>query len=94
LSSIASLGQNAAGNVGNNGAQLGTGIAQAQAGAAASQAGGIVGATNAIGSVPLQALYANQMWSGGTGGGGFGSGGYQGNTPYDLASGTAIGAGS
>ena len=48
LSGIASLGQNAAAGVGNNGAQLGTGIAQAQAGAAASQAGGIVGATNSI----------------------------------------------
>ena len=48
LSGIAGLGQNAAAGVGNNGAQLGTGIAQAQAGAAASQAGGIVGATNSI----------------------------------------------
>lgn len=48
LSSIAGLGQNAAAQVGNNGATLGTGVAQAQAGAAASQAGGIVGATNAI----------------------------------------------
>lgn len=46
LSTIASLGQNAASNVGNNGAQLGTGIAQAQAAAAGSTAGGIVGATN------------------------------------------------
>lgn len=47
LSSLAGLGQNAASQVGNNGAQLGTGIAQAQAGAAASQAAGIVGAGNA-----------------------------------------------
>lgn len=65
LNSIAQLGQNAAGNLGNAGTQLGTGIAQAQAGAAASQAGGIVGASNAIGGsgVPLAYLmqgYNNQ----------------------------------
>lgn len=65
LSGIASLGQNAAGNLGNAGTQLGTGIAQAQAGAAASTAGGIVGATNAVGSaassLPLYSLLsANQ----------------------------------
>jgi hypothetical protein len=50
LSGIAGLGQNAAGMLGNNGAQLGTGIAQAQAGAAGSIAGGIVGATNSASS--------------------------------------------
>lgn len=68
LSQIASLGQNAAGNVGNNGAQLGSGIASAQAAAAGSQAAGTVGATNAItgainsasGSIPLGVLLANQ----------------------------------
>ena len=49
LSNIAGLGQNAAGNLGNNGAQLGTGTAQAIAGAGASQAAGTVGAANAIG---------------------------------------------
>jgi hypothetical protein len=48
LSSLASLGQNAAGNVGNSGAQLGTGTAQAIAGAGASQAAGTVGAANAL----------------------------------------------
>jgi hypothetical protein len=48
LSNIASMGQNAAGNLGSVGSNLGTGIAQAQAGAAASQAGGIVGGTNAL----------------------------------------------
>jgi hypothetical protein len=48
LSSIASLGQNAAGNLGNNGAQLGTGIAQAQAAAGGSQAAGQVGIANAL----------------------------------------------
>lgn len=50
LSGIASLGQNAAGNLGNSGTQLGTGIAQAQAAAAGSQAAGIAGATNSLGS--------------------------------------------
>lgn len=61
LSNIAGLGQNAAGNLGNAGTQLGTGIAQATAAAAGSQAGGIVGATNAIGGsgVPLSYLLAN-----------------------------------
>ncbi len=49
LSNIASMGQNAAGNLGSVGSSLGTGIAQAQAGAAASRAGGIVGGTNALG---------------------------------------------
>lgn len=48
LSSIASLGQNAAGNLGNNGAQLGTGMAQSTAAAGAASAGGTVGATNAL----------------------------------------------
>jgi|SRR6185503_518071 len=50
LSGIATMGQNAAGNLGTVGTQLGTGIAQAQAGAAGSIAGGIVGATNNIGN--------------------------------------------
>lgn len=50
LSSIASLGQNAAGNVGNNGAQLGTGVAQAQAAAGAASAAGITGATGNVAS--------------------------------------------
>jgi len=49
LSNIASLGQNAAGNLGSVGSSLGTGIAQAQAAAAGSQAGGLVGATNSLG---------------------------------------------
>lgn len=65
LSNIAGLGQNAAGNLGNNGAQLGTGIAQAQAAAGGSLAGGIVGATNAIGSAPLNYLVANGAGLGG-----------------------------
>jgi len=46
LSSIAGLGQNAAGNLGNSGAQLGTGVASAQAAAAGSTASGISGAAN------------------------------------------------
>lgn len=50
LSGIASLGQNAAGNLGNAGTQLGTGIAQAQAAATGATAGGIVGATNSLGN--------------------------------------------
>jgi hypothetical protein len=49
LQGIASMGQNAAGNLGTAGANLGTGIAQAQAGAAGSIAGGIAGASNNIG---------------------------------------------
>jgi hypothetical protein len=49
LSAIAGLGQNAAGNLGNNGAQLGTGAAQSIAAAGASQAAGTVGVGNAIG---------------------------------------------
>ncbi len=70
LSGIAGIGQNAAGNLGNVGSQLGTGIAQATAGAAASQAGGIVGATNAIGgsSIPL-AYLLSQPGNPGYGGG-------------------------
>lgn len=81
LSQIASLGQNAAGNLGNSGAQLGTGVAQAQAAGAAAQAGGTVGATNAItgainnasSSIPLAVLMAN-----GAGGAGFGVSGMSG----------------
>lgn len=49
LNSIAGIGQNAAGNLGNSGASLGTGIAQAQAGAAGSIASGISGASNNVG---------------------------------------------
>lgn len=58
LSNIANLGQNAASNVGQSGANLGTGIAKAQAAAGASQAAGTVGAANALGgsAVPLAYL--------------------------------------
>lgn len=79
LNTIATMGQNAAGNLGTAGTQLGTGIAQAQAGAAASQAAGIVGATNSIGnSVGLAGLmrgggsdpYASDPYSFSLGGGG------------------------
>lgn len=48
LSGLAGLGQNAASQVGNNGAQLGTGAAQATAAAGGAQAGGTVGAANAL----------------------------------------------
>jgi hypothetical protein len=53
LSGIASLGQNAAGNLGNAGSQLGTGIAQAQAAAGGSIGSGVSGAANSLGSIPL-----------------------------------------
>lgn len=60
LNSIAQLGQNAAGNLGNAGTTLGTGIAQAQAGAAGSIAGGIAGASNNIGQgILLSSLMNN-----------------------------------
>jgi len=49
LQGIASLGQNAAGNLGSAGASLGTGEAQAQAAGSAAIAGGITGATNSAG---------------------------------------------
>ncbi len=48
LSGIAGLGQNAAGNLGNAGTQLGTGIAQSTAAAGASQAAGQIGSANAL----------------------------------------------
>lgn len=50
LQQIASLGQNAAGNLGSAGANLGTGIAQAQAAAAGSIGGGIAGASGSLGN--------------------------------------------
>jgi len=77
LNAIASLGQNAAGNLGNAGTTLGTGIAQAQAGAAGSIAGGIAGATNNIGNATSLASLM-----GGLNG--------QGTTPY-AASGPGFG---
>lgn len=49
LNGIATMGQNAAGNLGTASTQLGQGIASAQAGAAGSIAGGISGATNNVG---------------------------------------------
>ena len=66
----AQLGQNAAGNLGTSGSTLGTGIAQAQAAAAGSQAAGIVGATNALSSIPLGMMMASNGGGGGYGGGG------------------------
>ncbi len=64
LSQIASLGQNAAGNLGSQGASLGTGIAQAQAAQGAATAAGTIGAANAYGgaasNIPLYALLANK----------------------------------
>ena len=66
LQQIASLGQNAAGNLGSNGANLGTGVAQAQAAAggsiAAGQVAGYNAAGNAISSIPMyQMLAANNQ---------------------------------
>ena len=60
LNGIATMGQNAAGNLGTAGTQLGTGIAQAQAAAAGSIAGGISGATNNIGQSILLSNLMNQ----------------------------------
>lgn len=60
LSQIATIGQNAAGNLGSSGTQLGTGIAQAQAAAAGSQAAGIAGATNNIGNSIMLGSLLNQ----------------------------------
>lgn len=75
LSQIATIGQNAAGNLGSAGTQLGTGIAQAQAAAAGSQAAGIIGATNSIGnSVQLASLMNNSNYGGGGYGGGISPG--------------------
>jgi hypothetical protein len=59
LNTIATMGQNAAGNLGTAGTSLGTGIAQAQAGAAASIAGGIAGASNNIGQSILLSQLGN-----------------------------------
>ncbi len=70
LSNIASMGQNAAANLGSAGTQLGTGIAGAQAAAGGSRAGGIVGATNALGGGLSTAALMNYFGAGGGGGGG------------------------
>lgn len=89
LSGIAGLGQNAAGNLGNQGAQLGTGIAQAQAAAAGSIAGGISGATNNIGQ---SILLANLMGSPSSQGPDIGSLDAQNNdTAAQFANGAAFG---
>ena len=66
LSSIAGLGEGAAGSLSNAASNLGSGIAGAQAAGGAAKAGGTVGATNSLanGLVPLASLL-----SGGTGGG-------------------------
>jgi hypothetical protein len=64
LQGIASMGQNAAGNLGTAGANLGTGIASAQAGAAGSIAGGIAGASNNIGQSMMMSQLMNNPGSG------------------------------
>jgi hypothetical protein len=73
LNSIATLGQNAAGNLGTAGTSLGTGVAQAQAAAAGSTAAGTLGEFNS-GSNSLASILAFN------GGGGSASGGVMGNT--------------
>ncbi len=70
LSNIASMGQNAAGNLGSVGSSLGSGIAQAQAAAAGSRAGGTVGAFNNLGSGVSTAALMNYYGANGNGGGG------------------------
>jgi hypothetical protein len=76
LYSIASLGQNAATQTGNAGAQLGTGIAQAQAAAGGSQAAGIVGASNALGGSATGLAYLMSGQNGGAGYNGVNTGSY------------------
>jgi len=76
LNQIAGLGQNAAGNLGNTGSSLATGVAQAQAAQGAAVGAGQVGAANAYAgaasNIPLYALLSN-------GGGGGNSNTYLGN---------------
>ncbi len=69
LNSIAGLGQNAAGNLGNTGASLGTGIATAGAAAGGSLAAGTVGAANALSgsAVPLAYLMSGNNANSGYG---------------------------
>lgn len=81
LNSIATMGQNAAGNLGTAGTQLGTGIAQAQAAAGASIAGGIAGGANNIGqAITLSSLLKNNNNTPSSGSGDTVSG--AGNTMY------------
>lgn len=82
LSGIAQLGQNAAGNLGAAGTQLGTGIAQAQAAAGGSLAAGTVGVGNSIAgsAVPLAYLL---------GGGGGAAGGIGASNAYLAGAGLA-----
>jgi hypothetical protein len=82
LSQIATIGQNAAGNLGSSGTQLGTGIAQAQAAAGSSIAGGIAGASNNIGNAVGLASLMNG------GGGGYGGYTYNGEASPGAGAGT------
>jgi hypothetical protein len=95
LSNIAAMGQNAAGNLGTAGANLGTGIAQAQAAAAGSIAGGISGASNNIGQSILMSnmMNPNSGWtpSGSSVGAAGADSGYQallGGTDLSMAGGS------
>lgn len=86
LSSIASMGQNAAGNLGSVGSSLGSGVAQAQAAAGGSLAGGQLGAANAYANaasnVPLYALMAGNQNPAPQTPGYSGTPGAVGNVPY------------
>jgi len=64
LSAISGLGQNAATQTGNAGAQLGTGAAQSTAAAGAATAGGIVGTANAASGGITTAALLNSLNSG------------------------------
>lgn len=86
LMGVASLGQNAAGNLGSAGTQLGTGIAQAQAGAAGSIAGGISSATSTAANAGT--MYA--LLNGGLFNNTMTGIGYSGETPTTDASGYTI----
>jgi hypothetical protein len=69
LNGIATLGQNAAGNLGTQGSALGTGVAQAQAAQGAAIGAGQIGSANAYAgaasTIPLYALLSNGGSSGG-----------------------------
>lgn len=77
LSSLAGLGQNAAGNLGNAGTQLGTGIAGAQAAAGGSLGSAISGGLNTVGQ---GALLSSVLAGGGNTGGYLPTGGFGANS--------------
>lgn len=79
LSGLATLGQNAAGNLGTSSAYLGSGIAQAQAARAGALGAGYAGAANSVANtLPLYMLYQQNQ-----GGSAPPAGDYNGMAPYD-----------